>query len=146
MKETQNKDVKIEDLLGLLETKEKEVMSIKNEMTREKENNKVKDQNTETELTELKKQIELLKIDLDNKSRSESDLLKNLTDLEVSHSELRNLQATDRDQLLEQKAELQARERDVVRLTEDLVGRDKTMEELRKTIESLEMNSRKPER
>ena len=88
----------------------------------------------------------MLKIDLDNKSRSESNLLKNLTDLEVSQSELRNLQATDRDQLLEQRAELQARERDVVRLTEDLVGRDKAMEELRRTIESLEMNSRKPER
>ena len=137
--ETRKYEEKIENLLTLLETKEKEIENVNNESKTEREKFNEEKEKGNTELRDLKQQVEKMKVDLQQKSSCESDLLKSLVDLEESNSALRSQNEQKEKELVRQRSDLLDRDRDNLRLTEELAG-------LRRTIETMKTESQRLER
>ena len=126
-------------MLTLLETKEKEIENVNNEFKTEREKFNEEKEIGNTELRDLKQQVEKMKVDLQQKSSCESDLLKSLVDLEESNSALRSQNDQKEKELVRQRSDLLDRDRDNLRLTEELAG-------LRRTIETMKTESQRLER
>ena len=132
--ETRKYEEKIENLLTLLETKEKEIENVNNKSKTEREKFNEEKEIGNTELRDLKQQVEKMKVNLQQKSSCESDLLKSLVDLEESNSALRSQNEQKEKELVRQRSDLLDRDRDNLRLTEELAG-------LRRTIETVKIES-----